>query len=61
MADPPVVNASPLIVLSKAGCLDLLKLEGETVLVPDAMASNHRLDASGYCTVTRTLLLATGA
>jgi predicted nucleic acid-binding protein len=43
MPEPlPVVNASPLLVLGRAGRLDLLKLLGERVLVPDAVATEVR-------------------
>lgn len=43
MAERPVVNASPLILLAKAGVLDLLKLAGEEVLVPGTVTMEiHR-------------------
>lgn len=42
MAEPPVVDASPFILLAKAGLLELLRLEGEPVLVPDAVAQEIR-------------------
>ena len=42
VAEPAVVNASPLVVLAKADLLDLLKLEGEPVLVPDAVEQEVR-------------------
>ena len=38
MAEPPVINASPLIFLSRGGFLDLLQLLGEEVLVPSTVA-----------------------
>ena len=38
MADIWVVNASPLIVLGKAGCLPLLERLARTVIVPAAVA-----------------------
>lgn len=34
MAKQAIVNSSPLIFLSKAGCLDLLKLAADEILVP---------------------------
>lgn len=39
MAERPVINASPLIFLSKAGLLSLLKIMGEELVVPKAVAS----------------------
>lgn len=38
MAEPPVVNASPLIFLSRAGLMDILLLVGERVIVPAPVA-----------------------
>ncbi|MEH2307876.1 DUF3368 domain-containing protein [Nostoc sp.] len=38
MAEPPVINASPLIFLSRSSFLDLLQLLGEEILVPSAVA-----------------------
>lgn len=38
MSKQSVVNASPLIFLSKAGMIQLLQLEGPEVLVPKAVA-----------------------
>ena len=49
MAEPAVVNASPLVVLARADLLDLLKLEGEPVFVPDAVereVRHHSPDAA---------------
>ena len=38
MADAAVVNASPLIFLSKAGLIDLLRVVSPQVMVPEAVA-----------------------
>ena len=39
MAERPVVNASPLILLVRGGWLDLLRLAGDEVLVPNHVAT----------------------
>lgn len=51
MAQPPVVDASPLIFLSKVDLLDLLKLAGEEVIVPAAVDTEIRQSGTDEITV----------
>lgn len=39
VAEPAVVNASPLIFLSRAGLIDLLQLISSEVIVPETVAA----------------------
>lgn len=39
MAETPIINASPLIYLSKAGLIDLLQLLSPQIFIPDAVAT----------------------
>jgi predicted nucleic acid-binding protein len=54
MAETVVVNASPLICLSRAGLSDLLRQEAESVMVPAAVA--REILARGPADVTAGLL-----
>jgi len=42
VADPPAVDASPLIFLTKAGRLDYLQLVADEIAVPSAVAAEIR-------------------
>jgi len=44
--DPAVVNASPLILLAKAGRLDLLRALGRDLIVPDAVMEELKAKGS---------------
>ena len=46
MPDPAVVNASPLILLAKAGRLELLRALGRDLIVPDAVVEELRAKGS---------------
>jgi predicted nucleic acid-binding protein len=47
----PAVNASPLIFLSRAGLLDMLKLEGEEIVIPKPVVKEIRRRGAGDLTV----------
>jgi len=42
VAERPAVNASPLIFLSRAGLLDMLRLEANEIVVPETVAEEIR-------------------
>jgi len=46
VAEPPVIDSSPLIVLAQGGYLDLLRIAGERILVP--VAIEHEVLRSGF-------------
>ena len=46
MSEPPVVDASPLIHLSRTGNIDLLKSLGLTIVVPESVYDEVRAKAS---------------
>ena len=46
MAETPVVDASPLILLSRARQLDLLKILGPSIAVPAAVAAEIKAKAA---------------
>ena len=47
VAEHAVVNASPLIFLSRAGLIDLLQLVSSEVIVPEAVASEIDIRGKG--------------
>jgi predicted nucleic acid-binding protein len=47
VADPPAVNASPLIFLTRAGLVDLLRLTNSEVIVPAPVAEELQRRGSG--------------
>jgi len=47
VADPAVVNASPLILLTSAGLTDLLPLAGQPLLVPQAVVEEIEMYGPG--------------
>ncbi|NLS91147.1 MAG: DUF3368 domain-containing protein [Planctomycetaceae bacterium] len=51
MAEDPVVNSSPLILLSRAGLIDLLQLAGSHIIVPTPVAEEIRICGSSDPTV----------
>lgn len=63
MAEPAVVNASPLIFLSRAGLIDLLQLVSLEVIVPEAVASEIEVrgesDPTARALVTTSWLVVT--
>ena len=63
MADQAVVNASPLICLSRAGLVDLLRQAAETIIVPAAVAreilARGPSDVTANAVATATWLICT--
>lgn len=63
MAERAVVNASPLIFLSRAGLIDLLQLVSSEVIVPEAVASEIEVrgesDPTARALVTTSWLVVT--
>ena len=51
MAERPAVNASPLIFLSRADMLDMLKMEGERIVIPKTVADELKRRGPGDPTV----------
>jgi predicted nucleic acid-binding protein len=51
VANPPVVNASPLILMARAGVWGLLRVLGDSVLVPTAVAEEIQRRGSDDPTV----------
>ena len=51
MAECPAVNASPLIFLSRAHMLDMLKMEGERIVIPKTVADELKRRGPGDPTV----------
>ena len=51
MDDGPVVNASPLIYLSRAGHLDLLQIAGKSIFVPESVILAIGAKGTGDATV----------
>jgi hypothetical protein len=47
----PAVNASPLIFLSRARLLDMLKMEGDEIVIPNTVAEEIRRRAADDLTV----------
>jgi predicted nucleic acid-binding protein len=50
VAKPPVVNASPLIYLSKSGLLALLQIAGSEIVVPHSVAAEIQQRGAGDVT-----------
>lgn len=57
MAERAVVNASPLIFLSRAGLIDLLQIVSSEVIVPEAVASE--IEVRGQSDITARALTTT--